>query len=239
MIPAARRRAYPVLSLMPAPGDVDIVIGAELMEAGRAIQRGLVTPDRTTLIASSHRSLAVQREDRAGRRHRRFRPRSMTQPQAAAKRFIAFDMARARRENRQRHLGGAVRRARRLRRAAVPARGLSRRRSARPASASSRACARSRAGLDERGRCGSRRTPPAAAEACVAGKRYPALAPIGDAGFDALVAARARASRAAARHDRRRSAQGRRLSGRRLRPRISRSARRLPGARSAAASRAA
>jgi indolepyruvate ferredoxin oxidoreductase beta subunit len=49
----------PVLSLMPAPGDVDIVIAAELMEAGRAIMRGLVTPDRTTLIASSHRAYAV------------------------------------------------------------------------------------------------------------------------------------------------------------------------------------
>jgi indolepyruvate ferredoxin oxidoreductase beta subunit len=30
------------------------------MEAGRAIQRGLVTPDKTTLITSSHRSYAVQ-----------------------------------------------------------------------------------------------------------------------------------------------------------------------------------
>ena len=49
----------PILSLMPAPGDVDIVIAAELMEAGRAIMRGLVTPDRTTLIASSHRAYAV------------------------------------------------------------------------------------------------------------------------------------------------------------------------------------
>ena len=49
----------PVLSLMPAPGDVDIVLAAELMEAGRAMQRGLVTPDRTTLIASTHRTLAV------------------------------------------------------------------------------------------------------------------------------------------------------------------------------------
>ena len=29
------------------------------MEAGRAILRGLVTPDRTTLIASSHRALGV------------------------------------------------------------------------------------------------------------------------------------------------------------------------------------
>ncbi len=45
----------PVLSLMPVPGHVDIVIASELMEAGRAIQRGLVSRDRTTLIASSHR----------------------------------------------------------------------------------------------------------------------------------------------------------------------------------------
>src|SRR5262245_11750075 len=49
----------PVLSLMPAPGDVDVVLAAELMEAGRAMQRGIVTPDRTTLIASTHRTLAV------------------------------------------------------------------------------------------------------------------------------------------------------------------------------------
>ena len=45
----------PVLALMPAPGEVDIVIASELMEAGRAVQRGLVTQDRTTLIASTHR----------------------------------------------------------------------------------------------------------------------------------------------------------------------------------------
>ncbi|MCY4461913.1 MAG: indolepyruvate oxidoreductase subunit beta family protein [Albidovulum sp.] len=49
----------PVFSLMPSAGDVDIVIAAELMEAGRAVMRGFVTPDRTTLIASTHRSLAV------------------------------------------------------------------------------------------------------------------------------------------------------------------------------------
>ncbi len=45
----------PVLALMPVPGEVDIVIASELMEAGRAVQRGLVTPDRTALIASTHR----------------------------------------------------------------------------------------------------------------------------------------------------------------------------------------
>lgn len=49
----------PVMALMPTPGDVDIVIAAELMEAGRAIARGFVTAERTVLIASSHRVFAV------------------------------------------------------------------------------------------------------------------------------------------------------------------------------------
>lgn len=49
----------PVFSLMPAAGYVDIMIAAEWMEAGRAIIRGFVTPDRTTLIAATHRNLAV------------------------------------------------------------------------------------------------------------------------------------------------------------------------------------
>ena len=82
----------PVLALMPTPGDVDIVIGAELMEAGRAIQRGLVTPDRTTLIASSHRALAVSEKsvpgDGAADASKVYAAAAM-----AAKQWIAFDMA--------------------------------------------------------------------------------------------------------------------------------------------------
>ena len=49
----------PVFALKPAAGDVDVMVAAEMMEAGRAILRGFVTPDRTTLIASTHRALAV------------------------------------------------------------------------------------------------------------------------------------------------------------------------------------
>jgi indolepyruvate ferredoxin oxidoreductase beta subunit len=48
-----------VLGLTPVPGDVDIVIASELMEAGRAVQRGLVTPDRTTFIVSTNRVYAM------------------------------------------------------------------------------------------------------------------------------------------------------------------------------------
>src|SRR3569832_586883 len=49
----------PVLALMPAPADVDIVVASELMEAGRAILRGFVSTDRTTLITSTHRIYAI------------------------------------------------------------------------------------------------------------------------------------------------------------------------------------
>jgi indolepyruvate ferredoxin oxidoreductase beta subunit len=56
----ARSNALPpVLGLTPVPGDVEIVIASELMEAGRAVQRGLVTPDRTTFIVSTNRVYAM------------------------------------------------------------------------------------------------------------------------------------------------------------------------------------
>lgn len=63
---AATGETAPVFSLAPASGDVDVVIAAEMMEAGRAIMRGFVTPDRTTLIASTHRALAVSEKSAPG-----------------------------------------------------------------------------------------------------------------------------------------------------------------------------
>jgi len=56
----------PILGLMPAPGDVDVVIASELMEAGRAMVRGFVTPDRTTLIASTNRIYAISEKSAMG-----------------------------------------------------------------------------------------------------------------------------------------------------------------------------
>ena len=56
---APKGDAMPVFSLAPSAGDIDVMIAAEMMEAGRSIQRGFVTPDRTVLIASTHRALAV------------------------------------------------------------------------------------------------------------------------------------------------------------------------------------
>jgi len=49
----------PVLALAPGIGDVDMVVASEFLEAGRAIAGGFVTPERTLLIASTHRSHAI------------------------------------------------------------------------------------------------------------------------------------------------------------------------------------
>lgn len=89
----ARDGRSPIFSLMPTPGDVDVVLAAEFMEAGRSILRGLVTPDRTTLIASTHRSYAVGEKEKPGD--------GVADPNlvvealgVAARRTIAFDMQR-------------------------------------------------------------------------------------------------------------------------------------------------
>ncbi len=63
---APRTDRQPVFALAPAGGDVDILIASELMEAGRAVMRGFVTPNRTTLIASTHRILAISEKEIPG-----------------------------------------------------------------------------------------------------------------------------------------------------------------------------
>jgi indolepyruvate ferredoxin oxidoreductase, beta subunit len=86
-----RTGAQPVFALMPTPGDVDVVMASELMEAGRSVLRGLVTPEQTTLIASTHRAFAVAEKEKPGD--------GVGDPgvvsiatEFAAKRLIAFDM---------------------------------------------------------------------------------------------------------------------------------------------------
>jgi indolepyruvate ferredoxin oxidoreductase beta subunit len=49
----------PILALSPGVGDVDLVVASELLEAGRAVTAGYVTPDRTLLIGSTSRSYLV------------------------------------------------------------------------------------------------------------------------------------------------------------------------------------
>jgi len=51
--------ALPVMSLFPCQGDIDIAVASEISEAGRMVQRGFVTPERTTLITSTHRVYGI------------------------------------------------------------------------------------------------------------------------------------------------------------------------------------
>ena len=81
----------PVMSMFPAPGDVDLVISSEIVEAGRLIQRGFVTPDRTTLVTSTHRTYGITEKEAMGN--------GIIDKQAIidvarerAKTFIGFDM---------------------------------------------------------------------------------------------------------------------------------------------------
>lgn len=82
----------PTMALSPSPGDVDIVVAAELMEAGRAVARGLVTPDRTILIASSHRVFAIAEKSAMGDG---IMPSSgvLAAAQASARRLVLADFA--------------------------------------------------------------------------------------------------------------------------------------------------
>jgi indolepyruvate ferredoxin oxidoreductase beta subunit len=83
----------PVLGLMPMAGDIDLAVASELMEAGRAVQRGLVTPDRTHLVTSTHRVYAMSEKTALGD-GRVDAAAIVAGCKAAALRFTGFDMSR-------------------------------------------------------------------------------------------------------------------------------------------------
>jgi indolepyruvate ferredoxin oxidoreductase beta subunit len=84
----------PVLALTPSPGNVDVMVASELLEAGRAMQNGYVSPDRTTLIASTHRIYAIA--EKAAMADGRFDAERLQRAAAAlAKRRVLFDMSAA------------------------------------------------------------------------------------------------------------------------------------------------
>src|SRR5258705_4997636 len=81
----------PVLSLTPSPGNVDIMVASELIEAGRAMQNGFVSPERTTLVASTHRIYATMEKMQMA--DGRFdSERVLEAGKQLAKRAVLFDM---------------------------------------------------------------------------------------------------------------------------------------------------
>jgi indolepyruvate ferredoxin oxidoreductase, beta subunit len=88
----------PVMSLTPSPGNVDVMVASELLEAGRAMQNGFVTPERTTLIASTHRIYAtVEKMQMADGRFSS--ERVLAAAKALSRQAVLFDMRRLAEEN--------------------------------------------------------------------------------------------------------------------------------------------
>jgi indolepyruvate ferredoxin oxidoreductase beta subunit len=88
----------PVLSLTPSPGNVDVMVASELIEAGRAMLNGFVSPERTTLIASTHRIYAtVEKMQMADGRFESDRVREAAVQ--LAKSAVLFDMRKLAQES--------------------------------------------------------------------------------------------------------------------------------------------
>lgn len=84
----------PVFGLVPVPGRVDIMLASELIEAARAAQNGFVSPQRTTLIGSTHRVYATAEKIHMG--DGRFdEARALKAAHDMAQRAILFDMQAA------------------------------------------------------------------------------------------------------------------------------------------------
>lgn len=84
----------PVFALTPVPGQVDVMIASELIEAARAAQIGYISPDRTTMIASAHRIFATS--EKIAMNDGRFDSEAALRAvHALARRAIIFDMEKS------------------------------------------------------------------------------------------------------------------------------------------------
>ena len=87
----------PVLSLLPVPGCIDVLIASELLEAIRMVQNGMADAVRTALVTSSSRTLTTAEKMSLG--DGRFASdRLLEIGRANSRRFVAFDMDAAARE---------------------------------------------------------------------------------------------------------------------------------------------
>jgi indolepyruvate ferredoxin oxidoreductase beta subunit len=88
----------PAFSLYPIPGGLDVLLAPELLEVGRAIELGLPSPARTTIIASTHRLYSIHEKVATGRA---IYPSESVEAAARAfsRRLVAFDALAVAREH--------------------------------------------------------------------------------------------------------------------------------------------
>ena len=90
-VPLAGSTGAPVLALSPMPGRVDVVVASEWLETARMMERGFVTPELTTLIASTSRVFTTQEKMHGA--DGRFDPeRIRSLALALARRAVLMDM---------------------------------------------------------------------------------------------------------------------------------------------------
>ncbi len=80
-----------VLGLAPLPGRVDVLVCAEMLEAARMLERGMCTPSRTTVVASTHR-VYTTREKMSGGDGRFDDARIADALRTLSRRTVMFDM---------------------------------------------------------------------------------------------------------------------------------------------------
>lgn len=89
----------PVFALVPSAGRVDFAISSELLESGRLLQRGFITPERTTFISSSSRALTVAEKMQMG--DGRVDPdRIHETARALAQHYVSLDLEKMAQDNR-------------------------------------------------------------------------------------------------------------------------------------------
>jgi indolepyruvate ferredoxin oxidoreductase beta subunit len=84
-------QATPAFALAPVPGRVDVLVGAELLETARMLERGMSTPSRTLVIASTHRVYTTS-EKISGGDGRFDDVQVLNAARALARRTVMFDM---------------------------------------------------------------------------------------------------------------------------------------------------
>ena len=88
----------PVLALVPGVGDIDLMVASELLETSRAVASGFVTPERTFVLTSTHRTY-VMTEKMAMGDGRLDSGRMLKAVEDHANGVIAFDMDALARRN--------------------------------------------------------------------------------------------------------------------------------------------
>jgi indolepyruvate ferredoxin oxidoreductase beta subunit len=91
-VPVAQLQGrVPVLSLLPVPGCIDLLVSSELMETARTVQAGMASAERTTLLTSTGRTLTTV--EKMGLGDGRFdSDRLLAVARQHSHRLIAFDM---------------------------------------------------------------------------------------------------------------------------------------------------